>query len=95
MHQVREQMAAERVIAKILDDGPAVRERARFRQGIRRRPRVTSAEQRRDRPVPHCIDHRFVRENGVGARRIGCEDNEKREPDGGASIEQDPPYKRL
>ena len=69
VQQVAEEGAAERIVAKILDDASAVGVAAGVEQLLRACPGETSQHHGRDRPVPQGIDVRFVGQDGVGGHR--------------------------
>ena len=71
VHQVAEEVAAERVVAKILNHRAAVGVGARLASSFARRARKAAREQRPKAGVPQRIDVGFVRQHGVrpGIRR--------------------------
>jgi len=68
VQEIGEEVAAERVVAEILNDGAAVRVRARLVEIGGRRMRIFRVQQRTDVRRPQGVDVRFVREDGIRAR---------------------------
>ena len=69
MRQVREEVAAKRVVAQILNERAAVRVGARFPQLRRREAPEPMLEQRGQLPIPRRVDGLEVRDDREGARR--------------------------
>jgi len=66
VHQVAEELVAERVVTEILNHRAAVRERARTYEILRRCARETLLEQWFEKFVPGDVDRRFVGEDRIG-----------------------------
>ena len=69
VHQVAEELVAERVIPQILNDRPAVGVGARFVHLCGRRARISLLNQRRHRRRPQDVHQPFVRQDGVSVDR--------------------------
>jgi Sigma-54 interaction domain len=81
MRQISEELAAERIIAKILNDAPSVCVGVGLLQLVRGGSREPLEQQRRDRTIPDRIDNGYVGEDGIGIR--GRSRQQKHKAEGG------------
>ena len=71
MQQVAEEMASERIVAKILDDAAAIGVRSRIEELLGRDTRKARDQHLADRAVPERVDVGLVGQHGICRSRAG------------------------